>query len=71
MVDSLLGIGYIPQTMNGPYALPTVRCIRCQHAWHPRKPERPVVCPRCKDPHYDRPYIMKPRKRRRRARSVA
>ena len=35
------------------------RC-RCGHEWVPRnKGERPVVCPKCKSPNWDRPKKVK------------
>ncbi len=34
--------------------LPTMRCLRCGHTWPPRKPERPLRCPKCGSPYWDR-----------------
>jgi len=34
--------------------LPTLRCKRCGHKWHPRKEEKPLICPKCKSPYWDR-----------------
>lgn len=36
--------------------LPTYKCLRCGHTWIPRKPERPVRCPKrgCMSPYWDR-----------------
>lgn len=31
------------------------RCERCGHEWVPRLETRPVVCPKCKSPFWDRP----------------
>ena len=32
------------------------RCHRCGHTWVPRaKREKPKVCPKCKNPYWDRP----------------
>ncbi len=47
--------------------LPKYTCLRCGHAWHPRKEERPVCCARCKSPYWDRaggaaPKLAGPRK---------
>jgi DNA-directed RNA polymerase subunit RPC12/RpoP len=41
--------------MTPPIILPKFLCCRCQHEWHPRKPERPVVCPRCKSAWWNKP----------------
>ena len=30
-------------------------CLRCGHTWYRRKPERPVMCPKCKSPYWDKP----------------
>jgi predicted Zn-ribbon and HTH transcriptional regulator len=39
-------------------ALPGCRC-RCGHEWVPRTPgERPLVCPKCKSPRWDRPKLF-------------
>ncbi len=35
--------------------LPTLRCLRCGHTWSPRKPERPVRCPKCGSPYWGQP----------------
>ncbi len=40
----------MPKTM-------TVRirtCTRCGHTWTPRKPIKPIECPRCKSVRWDR-----------------
>jgi len=37
------------------YILPQLACLRCQHTWIPRKPEKPMVCPDCKSPYWDIP----------------
>lgn len=29
-------------------------CKKCKHEWHPRKPIKPAVCPKCKNPRWDR-----------------
>jgi len=32
------------------------RCERCGHEWVPRnKAEKPRVCPKCKNPYWDKP----------------
>ena len=41
--------------------LPEMACQKCQHTWTPRKPTRPEVCPRCKNPRW-----WEPRQRKRR-----
>lgn len=35
------------------------RCERCAHTWIPRKKAKPVICPRCKSPYWDRPRRKK------------
>jgi predicted Zn-ribbon and HTH transcriptional regulator len=44
--------------------LPEMMCQKCQHTWTPRKPQRPEVCPRCKNPRW-----WEPRQRMRKKRS--
>ena len=34
------------------------KCLRCGHEW-PSKQERPLICPRCKSPYWDRPRKVK------------
>ncbi len=29
-------------------------CARCEHTWVPRSDQRPVICPKCKSPYWDR-----------------
>jgi len=41
-----------------PYRLPTLRCKRCKHEWHPRSNHRPVRCGKCKSPYWDREPVM-------------
>lgn len=32
------------------------RCERCEHQWVPcNKDEKPLVCPKCKNPYWNRP----------------
>jgi len=31
------------------------RCTRCGHGWNPRLKGRPIICPACKSPYWDRP----------------
>ena len=35
--------------------LPTLRCQRCGHTWHPRHTEPPLRCPKCGSPYWDKP----------------
>lgn len=30
------------------------RCKRCKHKWFPRKEEKPIICPRCKSPYWNK-----------------
>lgn len=41
--------------MSNEIEIPTLRCTRCRHEWHPRKPDKPRVCPRCNSPYWDIP----------------
>lgn len=34
-------------------------CLRCANTWWPRRPTKPVRCPRCKSPYWDRPRKLK------------
>lgn len=36
-------------------------CLRCGHAWYPRKPGKPAKCPNCWDPNWRVPYSRKTR----------
>jgi len=29
-------------------------CERCNHKWVPRDKQKPLVCPKCKSPYWDR-----------------
>ncbi len=32
------------------------KCERCEHEWVPRKKkEKPIICPKCKSPYWDKP----------------
>lgn len=33
------------------------KCLRCQHSWISRTDGRPVVCPNCKSPYWDKENI--------------
>ncbi len=36
------------------------KCYRCEHEWRPLViEEKPVVCPKCKSPYWDRPRKTK------------
>ena len=35
------------------------QCERCKHKWVPRNKERPIICPTCKSPYWDRPRKKK------------
>jgi hypothetical protein len=38
-----------------PGSLNQQRCYRCGKVWWPRKPRKPVRCPGCKSPYWDKP----------------
>lgn len=35
-------------------------CLRCANRWWPRRPKKPLRCPSCKSPYWDRPRKPKP-----------
>ena len=40
------------------------KCFRCEHIWIPRDiEEKPKVCPKCKNPYWDRPRQNKKKKK--------
>jgi hypothetical protein len=42
--------------VEGPLAIPKIyQCKRCRHAW-PSRQKRPRVCPKCRSPHWDKPF---------------
>lgn len=43
--------------------LPTYTCLRCGDHWVPRT-ERPVKCPACKSPYWDKPRGWHPHSRK-------
>ena len=34
------------------------QCERCEHKWIPRGQEEPAVCPECKSPYWNKPYVL-------------
>ena len=30
------------------------KCLRCHKEWYRRKPERPITCPGCRSPYWDK-----------------
>jgi len=42
------------------------RCLRCKHEWIPRTKidERPITCPKCKSPYWDKEKSQQVRKTR-------
>lgn len=42
----------MPETTIAAY-----RCERCGHVWAPRTSRRPIICPKCKSPYWDRPRL--------------
>ena len=46
-------------TLPNSIILPTLKCSRCGHKWHPAKPLVPKRCGRCKSPYWDRPRVYK------------
>jgi DNA-directed RNA polymerase subunit RPC12/RpoP len=40
----------------------TYSCNRCKHTWYPRIDKRPVLCPACHSPYWDKPRKIKTEK---------
>lgn len=38
-----------------PMLIDRLKCLRCDHTWYPRGPDRPAACPRCKRYDWDKP----------------
>ena len=36
-------------------SLPTLKCLRCLHEWHPRTTKMPARCPKCNSPYWNKP----------------
>jgi predicted Zn-ribbon and HTH transcriptional regulator len=32
-----------------------LKCERCGHTWYPKSEKIPTVCPKCKNPYWDKP----------------
>ena len=45
------------ETNNIP--LPLLHCQRCGHKWTPRKDCLPKVCPKCKNPNWNKEAVQK------------
>ena len=39
--------------MEKSFKLPTLKCIRCNHEWIPRKAGQPKFCPKCRSPYWN------------------
>lgn len=37
------------------FNLPELKCERCGHTWNPRNNQLPEVCPKCKNPNWNKP----------------
>ena len=46
--------------MTTPAPIYPLTCKRCLATWIPRKPERPIQCPKCRSPYWDRERKAKP-----------
>jgi predicted Zn-ribbon and HTH transcriptional regulator len=33
------------------------QCERCGHEWVAKTERRPIICPKCKSPYWDRPRV--------------
>jgi len=42
-----------------PGSLNQQRCYRCGKSWWPRQPRKPVRCPGCKSPYWDKPRRLR------------
>ncbi len=38
------------------------KCLRCNYRWWPRKPGRPLTCPKCRSPYWDKERQIKKKK---------
>jgi predicted Zn-ribbon and HTH transcriptional regulator len=42
----------------GSVEITVLSCVcRCGHEWITRNPDRPLVCPKCKSPRWDKPKL--------------
>lgn len=41
-------------SIMGKIMLSGYKCERCKHTWIPRDKRKPLVCPKCKSPYWDR-----------------
>lgn len=49
MAELKMGLGYRVLIIGN-------KCFRCGHAWRPTNIDiKPAVCPKCKNPYWDRP----------------
>lgn len=39
------------------------QCTRCSHTWVPREEGKPLVCPKCKSPYWDKPRQSESKKK--------
>ncbi|KKN34504.1 hypothetical protein LCGC14_0792990 [marine sediment metagenome] len=44
----------IAHSPNPPQGIVELTCLRCDYQWHPRSNEKPVRCPKCGSPYWDR-----------------
>jgi len=52
-------IGVLAQGRETLSGLQEQRCHRCGKSWWPRRPLKPLRCPQCKSPYWDRPRKLK------------
>ena len=37
--------------------VPTLKCNRCNHSWHPRSSNEPKNCPKCNSPYWNKDRV--------------
>lgn len=56
-IDNFLIVCYYDNMMNKNYDLPTLKCLRCDHTWIPRTESKPIRCPKCKSPYWNKARV--------------
>lgn len=39
------------------FEIPKLKCTRCGHEWIPRGNKLPTICPKCKNPYWNRQRV--------------
>ena len=64
IVDRVETMTYKGEAMPEEIVLPTLNCGICGHTWVRRKTTRPVKCPECNSPNWDRTDFQRVSKKR-------